>query len=39
MENISKNLNDILTIKNLSKIYHTDNSEILAIDGLNLNIK
>lgn len=39
MKNISKNLNDILTIKNLSKIYHTDNSEILAIDGLNLNIK
>lgn len=39
MENISKNLNDILIIKNLSKIYHTDNSEILAIDGLNLNIK
>ena len=39
MENISKNLNDILIIKNLSKIYHTDDSEILAIDGLNLNIK
>ena len=36
MENISKNLNDILVIKNLSKIYHTDDSEILAIDGLNL---
>lgn len=39
MENISKNLNDILIIKNLSKIYHTDDSEILAIDVLNLNIK
>ena len=39
MENISKNLNDILIIKNLSKIYHTNDSEILAIDGLNLNIK
>lgn len=39
MENISKNLNDILIIKNLSKIYHTNDSEILAIDVLNLNIK
>ena len=33
MENISKNLNDILTIKNLSKICGTDNIEILPIDG------
>ena len=33
------NLNDILVIKNLSKIYHTNKSEILAIDNLNLNIK
>ena len=33
------NLNDILVIDNLSKIYHTNKSEILAIDNLNLNIK
>lgn len=31
--------NNILTIKNLSKIYHTNKSEILAIDDLNLNVK
>lgn len=37
--NISKNLNNILEINNLSKIYHTNKSEILAIDNLNLNIK
>ena len=37
--NYSKNLNDILIINNLSKIYHTNKSEMLAIDNLNLNIK
>lgn len=37
MENISNN--DILIIKNLSKIYHTNKSEIPAIKDLNLNIK
>ena len=31
--------NDILKIENLSKIYHTKESEILAIKDLNLNIK
>ena len=31
--------NDILVIDNLSKIYHTNNSEITAIKDLNLNIK
>ena len=31
--------NDILIIDNLSKIYHTNNSEITAIKDLNLNIK
>lgn len=39
MTNISKNTNDILIINNLSKIYHTNKSEILAINNLNLNIK
>lgn len=40
MENTSVNSNnDILTIKKLSKIYHTNKSEILAIKDLNLNIK
>ena len=39
MENTSTNLNDILVIDNLSKIYHTNNSEITAIKDLNLNIK
>lgn len=33
------NSDDILIIKNLTKIYHTNDSEILAIDDLNLNIK
>ena len=33
------NLNDILVINSLSKIYHTNKNEILAIDNLNLNIK
>ena len=33
------NSNDILVIDNLSKIYHTNNSEITAIKDLNLNIK
>ena len=40
MENTLVNSNnDILTIKKLSKIYHTNNSEIPAIKDLNLNIK
>lgn len=39
MTNILKNINNILEIKNLSKIYHTNKSEITAIDNLNLNIK
>ena len=29
--------NDILKIESLSKIYHTKDSEILAIKDLNLN--
>ena len=33
------NSNDILVIDNLSKIYHTNNSEITAIKDLNLNTK
>ena len=33
------NSDNILEIKNLSKIYHTDKSEIPAIENLNLNIK
>lgn len=37
--NTLKNLNDILVINNLSKIYHTNKNEILAIDNLNLNVK
>ena len=37
--NTSMNSDDILIIKNLTKIYHTNDSEILAIDDLNLNIK
>ena len=32
-------MDNILEIKNLSKIYHNDKGEILAIDNLNLNIK
>ncbi len=36
MENTS---NDILIINNLSKIYHTNTSEITAIKNLNINIK
>ncbi len=40
MENTSVNSNnDILTIKKLSKIYHTNKSEIPAIKDLNLKIK
>jgi NitT/TauT family transport system ATP-binding protein len=39
MENTSMSSNDILVIDNLSKIYHTNNSEITAIKDLNLNIK
>ena len=39
MENTSVSSNDILVIDNLSKIYHTNNSEITAIKDLNLNIK
>jgi NitT/TauT family transport system ATP-binding protein len=34
-----ENKNNILEIKNLSKIYHTNKSEIPAIKDLNLNIK
>ena len=37
--NTSMNSDDILIIKNLTKIYHTNDSEILAINDLNLNIK
>lgn len=33
------NSDNILEIKNLSKIYHTNKGEIPAIDNLNLNIK
>ena len=39
MMNTSANSNDILIIKDLTKIYHTNDSEILAIDDLNLTIK
>lgn len=39
MTNISKNSNDVLVIKNLTKIYHTNEGETLAIKDLNLNIK
>lgn len=37
--NTSNNLNDILVIENLTKIYHTKDGETLAIKDLNLNIK
>lgn len=38
--NTSANLNnDVLVIKNLTKIYHTNEGETLAIKDLNLNIK
>ena len=37
--NTLMNLDNILEIKNLSKIYHTNKSEIPAIENLNLNIK
>ena len=30
---------DILKVKNLRKIYHTKNSEILAVDNFSLNLK
>ena len=33
------NSDNILEISNLSKVYHTNKSEISAIDNLNLNIK
>ena len=39
MTNISKNLNDILVIEKLTKIYHTKDGETLAIKDLSLNIK
>ena len=39
MINTSKNSNDILVIKNLTKIYHNKEGETLAIKDLNLNIK
>ena len=37
--NTLMNSNNILEISNLSKIYHTNKSEVLAIDNLNLNIR
>lgn len=37
--NTLMNSDNILEIKNLSKIYHTKKSEIPAIENLNLNIK
>lgn len=37
--NTLMNSDNILEIKNLSKIYHTNKSEIPAIENLNLNIK
>ena len=37
--NTSVNSDNILEISNLSKIYHTNKSEISALDNLNLNIK
>ena len=39
MMNTSRNSNDILVIKNLTKIYHSKDGETLAIKDLNLNIK
>lgn len=39
MEDTLMNSNDILKIENLSKIYHTNTSEIKAIENLNLTIK
>lgn len=39
MMNTLMNSNNILEISNLSKIYHTNKSEVLAIDNLNLNIR
>ena len=39
MMNTSKTSNDILTIENLSKIYHSKDGETLAIKDLSLNIK
>lgn len=39
MENTLTNTNNILKIKFLSKIYHTNKEEILAIKDLNINIK
>ena len=32
-------MNDILKIKNLSKIYHTTKNEILAVDNFSFNLK
>lgn len=37
--NTSKNLNNILVIENLAKIYHSKDGETLAIKDLNLDIK
>ena len=37
--NTSKNLDDILVIENLTKIYHSKDGETLAIKDLNLKIK
>ena len=39
MMNTSKNLNNILVIENLTKIYHSKDGETLAIKDLNLDIK
>lgn len=39
MMNTSKNLDNILVIENLTKIYHSKDGETLAIKDLNLNIK
>ena len=39
MMNTSKNLDDILVIENLTKIYHSKDGETLAIKDLNLKIK
>lgn len=39
MMSTSKNLDDILVIENLTKIYHSKDGETLAIKDLNLKIK
>lgn len=32
-------MNDILKIKNLKKIYHTNNGETLAVEDFSFNLK